>query len=98
VVRLVAAIGLAAAPLAAACGEATIKPKGAAQSVVDVVARQTGFRPTDVRCPDGVEAKVGKTFNCHFTGPEGRDYTAHMRIADVKGERVRFYVSSRPSV
>jgi Domain of unknown function (DUF4333) len=78
----------------AACGTATIKPAGAARSVVDVVSRQTGFRPRDVRCPSGVEAKVGNTFDCHFTGPEG-PYTAHMRITSVHGRRVVFDVSSR---
>jgi hypothetical protein len=77
--------------------KATVKPDGAAQSVVDVVSRQTGFRPTDVSCPSGVEAKVGQEFDCHFTGPEGKGYTPHMRITKVEGEQVVFDVKSRPS-
>ncbi len=82
----------------AGCGQkATVKPDGAAQSVVDVVSGQTGFRPTDVSCPSGVEAKVGQEFDCHFTGPEGKRYTAHMRITKVEGEQVVFDVKSRPS-
>jgi Domain of unknown function (DUF4333) len=82
----------------AACGtKTTVKPDGAAQSVVDVVSRQTGFRPADVSCPSGVEAKVGQEFDCHFTGPEGKPYTAHMRITKVEGEQVVFDVKSRPS-
>lgn len=92
-----AATVLAAAILLAGCGKATIKPAGAAKSVVDVIARDTGFRPTDVKCPSGVEAKVGKTFDCHFTGPEPKPYVAHMRITEVKGERVVFFVDSHPS-
>jgi hypothetical protein len=88
---------LAAVGLLAACGESTVKPDGAEQSVVDVVSRKTGFHPTDVSCPSGVEAKVGGTFECHFTGPEGRPYTAKMRILEVEGERVLFQVDSRPS-
>lgn len=63
--------------------------------MVDVVSRQTGFHPTDVRCPSGVAAEVGTTFECRFTGPEG-PYVARMRILDVDGERVEFHVSSRP--
>ena len=82
----------------AACGvKPTVKPAGAAQSVVDVVSSQTGFRPTDVSCPSGVPAKVGNEFDCHFTGPEGKPYTAHMRITKVDGERVDFDVLSRPT-
>ncbi|OBH87777.1 DUF4333 domain-containing protein [Mycobacterium scrofulaceum] len=80
------------------CGtKATVKPDGAAQSVVDVVSSQTGFHPADVSCPSGVEAKVGQEFDCHFTGPEGKRYTAHMRITKVEGEQVVFDVKSRPS-
>ncbi|OBH78613.1 hypothetical protein A5681_06040 [Mycobacterium scrofulaceum] len=82
----------------AGCGtKATVKPDGAAQSVVDVVSSQTGFHPADVSCPSGVEAKVGQEFDCHFTGPEGKRYTAHMRITKVEGEQVVFDVKSRPS-
>lgn len=89
--------GLAAFSLPACSSKSTIKPEGAAQSVVDVVAKQTGFRPTDVNCPSGVEAKVGQQFDCHFTGPEGKPYTAHMRVTKVDGETVLFDVNSKPS-
>lgn len=83
--------------LAACSSKSTIKPEGAAQSVVDVVAKRTGFRPTDVSCPSGVEANVGQQFDCHFTGPEGKPYTAHMRVIKVDGEQVLYDVDSRPS-
>ena len=39
-------------------------------------------------CPSGVETKVGVQFDCHFTGPEGKPYTAHMRITKVDGDGV----------
>ena len=54
----------------AGCGS-TIKPEGAAQSVTDLVSKQTGFKPEDVKCPSFVDAEVGKEFECKFTGPEG---------------------------
>src|SRR5438874_3436416 len=98
-VRILRATALCG-PLAvflAGCGTSTIKPQGAAQSVVDVVSRQTGYHPTDVRCPSGVDAKVGGTFQCHFTGPGGQRYTASLRIVSIKGQRVVFYVSTRPT-
>jgi Domain of unknown function (DUF4333) len=96
-VRFATAVLAVSAGLAACDAKATVKPDGAAQSVVDVVSGQTGFRPPDVHCPSGVEAKVGQEFDCHFTGPEGKPYTAHMRITKVDGERVDFDVRSRPS-
>ncbi|GFG65189.1 hypothetical protein MKUB_26790 [Mycobacterium kubicae] len=77
------------------CGS-TVKPQGAAQSVVDVVSRQTGFHPTDVHCPSGVKAKAGQEFDCHFTGPEGKPYVAHMRITKVDGDNVEFDIKTRP--
>ena len=90
-------VGLVAVQLAGCSSKATIKPDGAAQSVVDVVSKQTGFHPTDVHCPAGVEAKVGGQFDCHFTGPEGTPYVANMRITKVEGERVEFDVKTHPS-
>lgn len=90
-------VGLVAVQLTACSSKTTIKPDGAAQSVVDVVSRQTGFHPPDVHCPSGVEAKVGGQFDCHFTGPEGTSYVANMRITKVDGERVEFDVNTHPS-
>jgi hypothetical protein len=85
-------VGAAALPLTA-CGSSTIKPDGAAQSVVDLVSEKTDFKPTDVKCPDGVEAKVGGVFDCTFTGPDG-DYLAHMKIDKIDGEQVLFDINT----
>ena len=84
------------AMLLAGCGS-TIKPEGAAQSVVDLVSKQTGFKPSDVKCPSGVDAEAGKQFECHFTGPEGKDYTAQMKVTKVEGDDVEFYIKTAPS-
>jgi hypothetical protein len=75
----------------------TIKPEGAAKSVVDLVSQQTSFKPTDVKCPSGVDAKVGQEFDCHFTGPEGKPYTAHMKITKIEGDDVEFHIETKPS-
>lgn len=75
----------------------TIKPEGAAKSVVDLVDEQTGFKPTDVKCPEGVEAKEGTKFECKFTGPEGTEYTANMRVTKVEGDDVEFYIETAPT-
>jgi hypothetical protein len=80
----------------AGCGS-TIKPEAAAGSVTGLVSKQTGFKPNDVRCPSGVDADVGKEFECHFTGPEGKDYTAHMKVTKVEGDDVQFYIKTEPS-
>ncbi|MCV4714381.1 DUF4333 domain-containing protein, partial [Escherichia coli] len=78
------------------CGS-TIKPEGAAKSVVDLVFEQTGFKPTDVKCPEGVEAEEGAKFECTFTGPEGARYTANMRVTKVEGDDVEFYIETAPT-
>jgi hypothetical protein len=97
-VAALAAIVSATTILSAGCSsKATVKPDGAAQSVVDVVSKQTGFHPSDVHCPDGVEAKVGTQFDCHFTGPEGKAYVANMKITKVAGDNVEFDVNTHPS-
>jgi hypothetical protein len=80
----------------AGCGEKTVIPESAERSVVDVVSRETGFRPKDVRCPSDVEAKAGGSFACQFTGPEGVPYLAQVEITGVEGERVEFYVKTQP--
>ena len=51
----------------------------------------------DVTCPSGVDAEVGAEFDCKFTGPEGRKYTAHLKVTKVEGDNVEFYVQSKPS-
>jgi len=78
-----------------ACGS-TIKPDGAAQSVTDMVSSKTGFHPTDVKCPSGIDAKVGGEFDCTFTGPEG-PYKAHLKITSVDGEKVGFDIKTSRS-
>ena len=86
---------LAVATLLAGCGRTSvIEASGAQRAVAQLVSSRTGFRPTDVRCPSGVPAKAGGTFECHFTGPDG-PYTAFMRIADVHGTRVDFDITTR---
>lgn len=75
------------------CG-ATITPDGAAQSVTDLVSKETGFTPTDVACPDGVKAEAGQEFECTFTGPDG-NYIATVKVTKVEGENVEFYIQSK---
>jgi Domain of unknown function (DUF4333) len=94
-IRIGAAVFVGAAALQlAACGSPTIKPDGAAQSVVDLVSEKTDFKPTDVKCPDGIEAKVGQEFDCKFTGPDG-NYTAHMKVLKIDGEQVLFDINTK---
>jgi hypothetical protein len=76
---------------------AKINPQEAAKSVVKLVSDETGFKPKDVTCPDGIEAKEGTTFQCTFTGPEGTEYTADMRVTKVEGENVEFYIETAPT-
>ncbi len=83
------------AMVVAGCGS-TIKPEGAAKSVADLVSKQTGFKPSDVKCPSGVDAKVGTEFDCTFTGPDGH-YNAHLKVTKVDGDNVQFYIDTKPT-
>ena len=84
------------AVLLAGCGS-TINPDKAADTVTDFVSKKTKFKPNDVKCPSGVDAEVGKEFECHFTGPEGEKYTAQMKVTKVEGNDVQFYIKTAPS-
>ena len=86
---------LALAFSAGACAEEnTIVADEAEKSVVDV-AKQEGVTATDVSCPDGVEAKVGDTFECTYTS-EGDPYVAVLEMTKVEDELVVFDITSRP--
>ena len=87
-IALVVGIGVVVIVLVAANTKFIIADK-AAGILRDGVSRQSGFTPTDVSCPSGVEAKVGQTFDCHFNGPRGR-YTSHMKVTKVDGDYVEF--------
>ena len=50
--------------------------------------------PDDVSCPDDVEAEVGVTFECDFTGPDG-DYVAEVEIVEVSGDEAQFRVVTK---
>jgi hypothetical protein len=85
---LIVGVGLLAIIFVAADTK-TIGASKAAKVLADGVSEKTGYTPTDVTCPSGVEAKVGATFDCHFTGPDG-PYTSHMRVTKVDGDYVEF--------
>ncbi len=78
----------------AACGEKTIDTDAAEETVVDLIAEQTAFEATDMSCPEDVEAEVGATFECTFTGPEG-PYVASVEVTEVDGDDAVFQVDSR---
>jgi hypothetical protein len=91
-------VGLVALQLAG-CGAqgvapGTLKPEVAAKSVENLVSKQTGFDPTDVKCPSGVKAKVGQEFDCHYTGPDGH-YTAHLKVTKIQGDDVLFDITTK---
>ena len=95
--RIALLVSLTALALLIAGCDSTIRPEGAAKSVTDLVKEQTGFVPKDVQCPDGVEAAEGTKFECTFTGPEGKEYTADLRVTKVEGDDVQFYIETKPS-
>ena len=83
-----------AALLLAGCGGSTIRANQTEQTVADLVFSRTGFRPTTVRCPSGIPANVGSSFECRFEGPDG-PYVAEVRITAVHGEEATDYIVAR---
>jgi hypothetical protein len=66
-----------------------LDPKTAEKNLSDAVSQETGDTPTGVSCPDGIDLKVGATFDCHFTLPDGA-YTAHCTVTKVDGDKGEF--------
>jgi hypothetical protein len=94
-VRRLAAVAIALLALAlAACGQSVILQKPTQRLVADFVFKHAAYRPSDVTCPSGVPARIGRSFQCHFTGPDGR-YTAYMLITNVKGSRVLYRIQTQ---
>jgi hypothetical protein len=93
---------MAVVAVAVACGiagcasEQKIKSEDIPPFLVEKVSEQTRFTPTDITCPDDIDAKVGITFDCHFTGPQGRPYVAHLKIVKVDGDVASYEWSSEP--
>jgi hypothetical protein len=83
---IVAALGLTAC-------EKTIRAHGAEDTIVLFVKQKTGQRAENAKCPSGIEAKKGKTFDCTFDGPDGK-YVAHMRVDGVQGSKVNFFIQT----
>jgi hypothetical protein len=96
--RAIAVVALLpAAALVGGCGKLEVTSSGAEKVVSDLVLSKTGEHIKNVSCPSGMSAKVGVTFDCHFNGPDGTKYTAHMRITKVKGTSVGYFVNTFPS-
>lgn len=77
--------------------DVTIQPEFAARAVTDHVARETGFRPSDVSCPSGVYVDANAEFDCHYTGSDGKRYTARLTIANSGRDASGFDIEIRPS-
>lgn len=73
---------------------AEIVPARAADLISRQVQSKSGFTPTDITCPPGIEAKVGAQFACTFAGPKGK-YAIRMTVTKVDGGVVDYDMSWR---
>lgn len=92
----VAVLSAAAAPLTGCSTDrgAQIVPAKAAEFISTEVTDKSGFTPTDINCPSGIEAKPGTEFACTFAGPSGK-YAIHMKVVKVTGGDVEYEMSWR---
>ncbi|MDQ6778875.1 MAG: DUF4333 domain-containing protein [Actinomycetota bacterium] len=66
---IVVAGAFPAAIALAGCGTEVLTNPG--QEVSNALYKTVGQRPKSVACPQGVEAKAGKTFRCTLTAKDG---------------------------
>ncbi|WP_354700971.1 hypothetical protein DSM112329_01265 [Paraconexibacter sp. AEG42_29] len=86
---LVLTAAVAAAALAAGCGETTIDADKAQKIIREEVAKQVGTTVKEVKCPEDEVAKKGDTFTCLVTGADGTKGDALVTQKDDEGN-VRF--------
>jgi hypothetical protein len=80
IARIGALIGLAAALLAAGCGETVIDSAKTEAAIEQNLQRSTGQKVSSVECPSGVEVKTGATFDCTVDLGGGERETAMLKI------------------
>ncbi len=69
----------------AGCGTKTINQQSEVKLVGLGLARANLGAPKSVDCPSGVQAKVGKTFDCHAVLANGAKGTFTLKIDRVQG-------------
>jgi hypothetical protein len=89
--RIFAALAGAAAVivLLAGCGSAVVSAPAAESTLAKAFKEKTGGTAAHVSCPSNVDAKVGKSFTCHFTSG-GTSYVGDMTIQKIQGSTVYF--------
>lgn len=95
-VATTAILGAAALQLTGCGNKAPLQivPASAVDVINREVAARSGFTPTEVNCPSGIEAKVGSQFACTFSGPSGK-YTIKMTVTKVDGNSINYDMSWR---
>ena len=75
---------LAGGLLLAGCGSSTLD-SGSAEQSISKVFKQAGHPTKKVDCPDDIDAKKGKSFDCTITLSNGQTYKAHAVQTDDNG-------------
>jgi Domain of unknown function (DUF4333) len=85
-----AVVGAAAViVLLAGCGSSVVSASAAETTLAKAFKSHTGDTAAHVSCPSNVDAKVGKSFTCHFTS-DGTAYVGDMTIQKIQGSTVYF--------
>lgn len=74
---------LGAGLLLAGCGSTL--DSGSAEKSIAKVFQQSGHPTKSVSCPDDIDAKKGKAFDCTITLANGQTYKAHAVQTDDNG-------------
>jgi major membrane immunogen (membrane-anchored lipoprotein) len=75
---------LAGGLLLVGCGSSTLD-SGSAEQSISKVFKQSGHPTKKVDCPDDIDAKKGKAFDCTITLSNGQTFKAHAVQTDDNG-------------
>jgi Domain of unknown function (DUF4333) len=81
---LAAWIGVAALATAG-CGDESIEASELESEIKKDLTADVGVAPKAIACPDGIEAKKGKRFDCTGTAPDGSDFKINVVLTNDDG-------------
>ncbi|MDQ6746370.1 MAG: DUF4333 domain-containing protein [Actinomycetota bacterium] len=83
--RTISLVLLGSSVVLAGCGTKTINQQSEVKLVGLGLAKANLGAPTSVDCPSGVQAKVGKTFDCHAVLANGKKATFTLKVDGIEG-------------
>lgn len=81
------------AAVAASCstgGDDAVSREDVQENVADELEQLTGERPSEVDCPDDLDAEEGATMRCTLAADDGSSIGVTMTVTEVDGDNVQW--------